>query len=72
MCFWEYVFNLLFVEKYLPSKTLNVTDENTWKIVNTICHVVITGSSNFQDLPLVFSGHVLYENKKHVYLSGKI
>ena len=72
MCFWEYVFNLLLVEKYLPSKTLNVTDENTWKILKTICHVFVPGSSDFQDLPVVFSAHVLYENKKHVYLSGKI
>ena len=42
------------------------------KILNPICHVVVPGSSDFEDLAVVFSAHVLRENKKHVYLSGKI
>ena len=42
------------------------------KILNPICHVVVPGSIDFEDLAVVFSAHVYRENKEHVYLSGKI
>ena len=42
------------------------------KILNPICHVVVPGSIDFEDLTVVFSAHVYRENKEHVYLSGKI
>ena len=42
------------------------------RILNPICHVVVPGSIDFEDLAVVFSAHVYRENKEHVYLSGKI
>ena len=42
------------------------------KILNPICHLVVPGSSDFEDLAVVFSAHVYRENKKQVYLNGKI
>ena len=41
------------------------------KILNPICNVVVPCSSDFEGLAVVFSTHVLRENRKHVYLSGK-
>ena len=46
--------------------------DNFRKILNPICHVVVPGSIDFEDLAVVFSAHVYRENKEHVYLSGKI
>ena len=46
--------------------------QTAWKILNPICHVVVPGSIDFEDLAVVFSAHVYRENKEHVYLSGKI
>ena len=48
------------------------TSRNRRKILNPICHVVVPGSSDFQDLAVVFTAHVCRENKEHVYLSSKI
>ena len=34
--------------------------------------VVVPGSSDFEDLAVVFSAYILCENKTHVYLSDKV
>ena len=66
--------------KHLRGSLYNIVTEcvviwilqNIWKILNPICHVVVPGSIDFEDLAVVFSAHVYRENKEHVYLSGKI
>ena len=40
---------------------------NKRKILNPICHVVVPGSSDFEELAVVFSAHALCENKKCIW-----
>ena len=64
----------VFISLPLPSHHIMVTHNGSplWKILNTICHVVVPDSSGFEDLAGVFSAYILRENKKHMYLSSKI